>query len=217
MNLLAHAHVAIAVGRDAPGWVLGAVLPDLAPMAGVRVDRASLPAPIAAGVRCHVRTDAAFHANPVFLDGARSLRRALDRRGLASGPARAVGHAGWELLLDGTLLGSAAEAAFRRSMATGGEVASALSDDDARRWTDFLARGRSAPAMAYDDPRWVAERLARMLARRPRLRLPRHQVGTVADVLAGVRPAVAAAADEVLGTTVAAVATGAEAAGDGRG
>lgn len=206
MNVLAHAHVALALGRDDPAWVLGSVLPDLAPMAGVRIDRDALPEPIAGGVRCHIDTDAAFHAHPAFAQGARSIRRALDRRGVASGPARAVGHAGWELLLDGTLIGADAEVAFRRAMSAGDGLTAALSDGDAERWIAFLARGRSSPAMAFDDPRWVAERLARILDRRPRLRLPEHQVGVVADVLADARPSVVAKAGDVLEATVDAVA-----------
>jgi hypothetical protein len=232
MNVLAHAHVALrvlgggdgrrveergavephagtAAARAVPGgvdaYVLGAVLPDLAPAAGVRLDRAALPIAVADGVRCHTRSDAAFHALPVFARGARAIRRALDERGVASGPARAVGHAGWELLLDGTLVASQAEDAFRRAVGTAGHLSGALPPADAERWAAFLARGRTSPGLGFDDPTWVAERLYRMLHRRPRLRLPRHQVEVVADVLADARPSVVAAAPDVLHTTARAV------------
>lgn len=201
MNILGHTHVALASGRDDPGYLLGAVLPDLAPMAGVKVDRAALPGPIAEGVRCHVRTDAEFHGHPAFVAGARAVRRALDARGVASGPARAVGHAGWELLLDGTLVGSPTETAFRRAMTAAGDARGAMSGADAGRWAAFVERGRSAPALGFDDPRWVADRLYGMLARRPRLRLPERHVPAVADALAGQVERVRAVAAEVLADT----------------
>ena len=47
MNFLGHTHVALAGGREDGGFLLGAVLPDLAPMVGVRVDRAALAGPLA--------------------------------------------------------------------------------------------------------------------------------------------------------------------------
>lgn len=205
MNVLGHTHVALAAGRDDPGWLLGAVLPDLAPMAGVRVDRSALPDDVAAGVRCHVAADAAFHALPAFTHGAGEIRRALAARGVPSGPARAVGHAGWELLLDGALVRSATETAFRAAMADGGKATVAMSTADAGRWTAFLDRGRGTPLLAYDDPAWVADRLHAMLARRPRLRLPDDRVPVVARVLAAVRCQVVAAAEEVLRATASAV------------
>ena len=204
MNLLGHTHVALAAGRDDPGWLLGAVLPDLAPIAGVRVDRGALPGDVAAGVRCHLAADAAFHALPVFLRGSAGLRRALAARGVPSGAARAVGHAGWELLLDGTLVRTATEDAFHTAMADAGGAAVAMSAADAGRWVAFVGRGRPAPALAYDDPGWVAERLHAMLARRPRLRLPRAWVPTVAEVLDSARPGVEEAAAAVLRATAVA-------------
>jgi hypothetical protein len=201
VNLLGHTHVALASGRDDPGWLLGAVLPDLTPIAGVRVDRAALPDDVAAGVRCHLAADAAFHALPAFVLGSAGIRRALDARGAPSGAARAVGHAGWELLLDGTLVRSATEEAFHAAMAQAGAASAAMSAADARRWAAFVDRGRPAPTLAYDDPAWVAERLHALLARRPRLRLPQAWVPVVAEVLESARPAVVAAAAAVLRTT----------------
>ncbi|HKY66284.1 MAG TPA: hypothetical protein VJM49_07935, partial [Acidimicrobiales bacterium] len=124
------------------------------------------------------------------------------------GPARAVGHAGWELLLDGNLVRSATEAAFRAAMAEGTVAVTAMSAEDAHRWAAFVDRGRGAPALAYDDPGWVADRLHAMLARRPRLRLPEDRVPVVAEVLAAARPQVVASADEVLRATVDAVDLG---------
>ncbi len=203
MNFLGHTHVALAEADD-PEFLLGAVLPDLAPMAGIRMRRAGIGGRLGDGVACHLRADAAFHAHPEFRRGSGALRRDLTARGLGSGPARAVGHAGWELLLDGTLVGTGTEEAFHRALAAGERAGGALDPGDRDRWAAFLARGRGAGGLRYDDPRWVAERLHAMLGRRPRLALPDGQVGTVADVLAAHVAAVRAVAGAVLADTTAA-------------
>jgi hypothetical protein len=205
MNFLGHTHVALAGGDDDPGFVLGAVLPDLAPMAGIRLAARRLEGPLdallEAGLRCHLRADAAFHADRRFVAGSRALRRALAERGVESGPARAVGHAGWELLLDGTLVATEAEDAFRGALAQGERALTALADGDRERWAAFLARRRRSAGLHYDDPAWVADRLYAMLARRPRLALPAEQVPLVADVLAAQAPAVGSVAAAVLDDT----------------
>jgi hypothetical protein len=201
MNFLGHTHVALAGGDDDSGFVLGAVLPDLAPMAGIRLVARQMEGRLGDGVRCHLRADAAFHADPRFVTGSRALRRALAARGVESGPARAVGHAGWELLLDGTLVATEAEDAFRGALAQGERALPALADGDRERWAAFLARRRSSSGLHYDDPGWVADRLYAMLARRPRLALPAGQVPLVADVLAAQAPAVREVAAAVLGDT----------------
>lgn len=205
MNVLGHTHVALAGGHDDPEYLLGAVLPDLAPMAGVRVVPARLGGALGDGVRCHLRADAAFHAHAVFLAGSSALRRALVEREVGWGPARAVGHAGWELLLDGTLVRTEVEDAFRRALAIGERAADGLGPDDRARWTAFLARARRLPGLHYDDPRWVADRLHAMLAHRPRLRLPAAHVATVTDVLAAHVDAVVASAATVLHDTARAL------------
>jgi hypothetical protein len=156
---------------------------------------------LGAGVRCHLRADAAFHADPRFRAGSRALRLALAERGVESGPARAVGHAGWELLLDGTLVATATEDAFRAALAEGDRALPALAGDDRERWAAFLDRRHASPGLHYDDPAWVADRLYGMLARRPRLALPAEQVPLVADVLAAHAPAVGDVADAVLDDT----------------
>ena len=204
MNFLGHTHVALATGQEDPAFLLGASLPDLAPMAGVRLPRAGLTGAIGAGVRCHIDADAAFHAHAAFRSGSGALRRSVADRGVASGPARAVGHAGWELLLDGTLVGTEIEAAFRSALAAGEQVSSLLTPDDRPRWARFLVRVRAGPGLRYDDPVWVAARLHGMLAHRPRLRLPDHQVVDVADALAAARGGVVAAAASVLDDTAGA-------------
>jgi len=213
VNFLAHTSVALATGgADAaadPSYLLGAALPDLASMAGVRLNRARPDGPVGAGLRCHIVADAVFHAHPAFRDGARAIGAALMQDGLRRGPARAVGHAGWELLLDGALVGSEVEAAFHRAFATSREVdvAAAIAGPDRPRWSGFLARwerasrasGTGAPVrLRYDDPGWVADRLHAMLANRRLLAFPSEDVPTVRRVLTAHAPPIADVAGRVL-------------------
>jgi hypothetical protein len=203
MNVLGHASVAIAWGGDDPAFVLGAVLPDLASMVGVRLDRSRLDGPVGDGIRCHIAADAVFHDHPDFRAGSAALRRDLAGRGLDRGPVRAVGHAGWELLLDGTLVGSPAEAAYWRALEVGELASDAIPGSDLGRWHGFLAYRRRRPRLRYDDPPWVAERLHDLLSRRPRLRFPRDQLPAVAEVLGAHSDGVAAVAPGVLTTITA--------------
>lgn len=185
MNYLGHAHVALASGEDVHArYILGAVLPDVASMAGVRVQYQRLPEPMAAGVRHHQRADAVFHAHPAFRQGMAALRGDLAAAGLAGGAARAVGHVGWELLADGALLGSPAEVAYWQSLALGDEVRNALDGSDQERWARLLDYRERRPVLRYDEPAWVAARLHAILDRRPRLRFPAPQVAPVCEVLA---------------------------------
>jgi hypothetical protein len=203
MNVLGHASVALAWGGDDPAFVLGAVLPDLASMVHVRIDRSLLGGPVGDGMHCHIDADAIFHDHPDFRAGSAALRRDLAGRGLDRGPVRAVGHAGWELLLDGTLVGSPAEAAYWRALEVGELASDAIPRSDLRRWHGFLAYRRRRARLRYDDAPWVAERLHDLLARRPRLRFPRAQLPAVAEVLGAHSGDVAAVAPGVLTTITA--------------
>jgi hypothetical protein len=200
MNVLGHASVAQSWGGDDPAFVLGAVLLDLASMVNVRVDRSRLGGPVGDGMRCHIDADAVFHDHPDFRAGSAALRRDLAGHGLDRGPVRAVGHAGWELLLDGTLVGSAAEAAYWRALDVGELASGAIPESDRHRWVRFLGYRRRHPRLRYDDPPWVAERLHDLLARRPRLRFSREQLPAVAHVLGDHAERVAAVGPGVLAT-----------------
>jgi hypothetical protein len=208
VNVLGHSHVALALGVDSPEHVLGAVLPDLASMARVRLDRSRLAGAVAEGVRCHLAADAAFHAAPQFLRGSGAIRQDLRARGLGAGPARAIGHIGWELLLDGTLLASPASDAYGRALAAGDGVIAALGDTDHAAWHRLLSHRHELPRLPYDDPHWVAERLAAMLAPRRLLRVDDAHVPAVAEVLADHVDRVGAAAPAVLSATVRGTADG---------
>jgi hypothetical protein len=198
MNVLGHASVALAWGGDDPAFVLGAVLPDLASMVHVRIDRSLVGGPVGAGMRCHFDADAIFHDHPEFRAGSAALRRDLASHGIDRGPVRAIGHAGWELLLDGTLVGLPAEAAYWRALDVGELALDALAEADHSHWLGFLGYRRRRPQLRYDDPPWVAERLYDLLARRPRLRFSREEVPAVAKVLAAHAGEVAAVGPGVL-------------------
>lgn len=208
MNFLGHTHVALASGDD-PVFVLGAVLPDLASMAGVRIDRARSGGPLHDGIRCHIETDAEFHGHPLFRQGSAAIRTDLVPLELPVGASRAIGHIGWELLLDGTLVGTRTETAFQYALIEGEQALAAIVTADQDRWRAFLDRWRALAdgRLRYDEPFWVAERLYLMLRSRPRLAFPEPALAGVAGVLEQHAPVVAGAAAEMLDAMVTATTT----------
>jgi len=174
MNFFAHATLAAARSPE-PAYVLGAMLPDLAAMAGDRlagVDDGEL----AAGVAFHHESDAAFHATPEFVARCTHGRRALERAGVGRGAARAVAHVGTELLLDGWIAhAQGISPHYRRALALGPELGGRLCwrrGEGAGHWPRLCRRLLASPVPAsYDDPAFVCARLVRILSRRPRLAL----------------------------------------------
>lgn len=190
VNLLGHVRVALHGSSD-DLHVLGSILPDLESLLGERLEAARTQPAVAAGIAVHRATDAAFHADPRFTAGSIGLTRALLARGVGRGPARAVGHAGWELLLDGTLVDDAEVTdAFAAAIGALGELAAAEpAGTDRLRW--FAARQPNQPIWAaYADPALVADRLHRQLSTRPRLSFPADQRATIADELAAAAGAI---------------------------
>lgn len=142
------------------------------------------------GIQCHHETDAVFHDLPAFVDGSRALTRDLLDRGVPRGAARAVGHAGWELLLDGVLVDDAVLmrdylVAMRTDVADPAWRA-ALDRRAARGVPDFYAR-----------PDGVAELLRRILSFRPRLSFGSEHLAAVTGALQTAQPEIAASADAV--------------------
>lgn len=208
MNFLAHAVVAARTGTGSPARVLGGVLPDLAGMAGCRVATERLDDEVRDGVACHHRADRAFHADRTFTDGARHLRHRALAAGLPPGASRAIGHAGWELLLDGALLGhSEAAGVFVAALACAPAVAGALPPAGRARWHGLVHHLAAAQWWRrYDEPDVVAEALRRRLQARPRLAFGPATVPAAALVLAGAAGAVDAAAEPTVDRVVARVA-----------
>lgn len=206
VNYLGHVAVALATGRREPDFVLGAALPDLASMVGVRIDRASLPPAVADGVACHLAADTAFHDHHAFRSGAAALRHDLRVAGLPTGPRRAIGHAGWELLLDGSLVGTDTEVAYREALIGAGAVAASVAPAHRTRWAAMIGGG-APPRLRYDDPAWVTDRLVTMLARRPRLAVPHGAAPIITATLTAHVDAVVAASAALLDDVAATLTT----------
>ncbi|MGD8859331.1 MAG: hypothetical protein PVI30_04915 [Myxococcales bacterium] len=176
MNFFGHACVARRVDDD-PRHLLGAMLPDLATMAGVRLAGAQ-DAAIARGVAHHHEVDRAFHRLAPFVALCRSALEQLTEAGVSRASARAVGHVGAELLLDGLLAEDAqARADYRASLrhalrhGLAGRVGF-REDGGATGLQRVLSRLADAPIPeGYREPAFVADRLTWILARRPRLAL----------------------------------------------
>jgi len=209
VNFIAHVHVALSAGGPGDAELaFGAAMPDLASMAGLRVDISTLPPAVRQGVSLHHRTDATFHSLVEFTTGVRRLGEQLQARGLAVGPSRAVGHAGWELLLDGCLLDRPGiEHGFARVIGQAPDVAGAVSPADPARWRRLVASMQSDRWwLGYRDAEVVARRLQRRLQSRRRLCFAPDEIPLVADALAEAKPGVDLAADRVVLTVIARLA-----------
>jgi hypothetical protein len=185
VNFIGHATVALWFCED-PTWrargpasfsefVLGAMLPDLAAMARLKLP-ARIPAgPLAEGVALHHRTDGAFHGDPSFVGLTHQTLDLLTSHGVARGPARGVAHVGVELLLDGELLRiPAVVEVYQAALAVLEAARSLFEPPERERW--FAGRQRLSL-----DPR--SEQIVRSL-------LPdvqSHVVGITPGLLSGLR------------------------------
>jgi hypothetical protein len=209
VNFVAHINVARALEPADPEFALGAAVPDLAAMSGLPIDPDRLSPGLRRGVALHHRTDRAFHANPLFRAGAADLRHRLSAQGLPTGPVRAVGHAGWELLLDGCLLERPGTADGLVEVLTLGPALNTAASDrtEARRWTALVeSLVTERWWMGYRSPLFVAQRLYGRLRARPRLAFEADRVADVARALEGSRADVDSVTDEVVSSTVSALA-----------
>lgn len=203
MNFFGHAAVAELSGVDDPA-ALGAMLPDFASMLGMRMAGVDDGA-VARGVTLHHATDEVFHRAPAFVTLCGHAVEELETRGLSRGSARAVAHVGTELLLDGWLVQQGI------GVETYGAALTAAGHDGLRdrvRWRAPRAAERVAwlidqlrhhgPPRDYADTRVVADRLARALQRRPRLRLSPEDLPRVEVWLEAFGPRVHAQAPGLL-------------------
>jgi acyl carrier protein phosphodiesterase len=207
MNFVAHSHVALLCAGAGREQAFGAALPDIASMAGARVDRSLLSPAVEAGVALHLASDKVFHALEAFRHGAAQIRDGLLEAGVPTGPARAVGHAGYELLLDGCLLARPGiEEEFGEVLAEAPDVSPALSSADPGRFAGLVASMRDERWWcAYRDPHMIARALHRRLLARRLLRLSEADLPAVARVLTAARPAVEAATDGIVAAVIGAV------------
>ena len=204
MNFFAHSKLALWRSDD-PRFALGAMLPDLTGMLGLRlrhVDHAVL----AAGVAYHHATDAAFHAAPIFLTLCAHGVSTLSEAGVGRGTARAVAHVGTELLLDGALSrdDSRALQAYRAALEIGThehlvDHIDLAGSANAQSLHDGLIRLAGAPIPeGYREAAFVFARLRSILARRPRLAMQDADLARVQRYVEEIQPRVTQVAAELL-------------------
>jgi len=202
LNFFGHAVMAM-FESDGSRFVLGAMLPDLGSMAGARIERVN-DDEVAAGVAHHHRIDHAFHACAPFVGLCSSALETLEARGVSRAAARAVGHVGSELLLDGAM--SAREDAVQVYARTLRDAIDQRAADRVALRGDaridlhaLLAQLADSPLPgAYRDPAFVCSRLQRILARRPRLALQPHEHEPVQQWLTETHARIADDADAII-------------------
>jgi acyl carrier protein phosphodiesterase len=187
VNFIGHAAVALWQRAD-PAFVLGSMLPDFAGMAGLRMAHASADADpdLAAGVALHHRTDEVFHSAPAFVALQQRTLDALTPLGIPRGTARAVGHIGVEMLIDGELLADRELAdAYVRALASDVALAGVFPNDEALAKLAHLRTRLTDHGVPYDyrDPDAVLRRLQFVLARRPRLAIAEQSAPHVRQLL----------------------------------
>jgi hypothetical protein len=202
VNWYAHAVLAERACRD-PGCLLGAMLPDLAAAAGLRL-AAPQDGRLARGVRLHQLADAAFHAAPEFVALVRAGRSGLEEAGLPRGSARGAAHVGIELLLDGWVASarrrsSVFDEAVRLAFELAGDRGLFRPEPRPARWRRLCARlAEGELPEGYADPERVALGVERALAARPRLALPSGARPALAAWLRAAQPELAARAPALL-------------------
>jgi acyl carrier protein phosphodiesterase len=197
LNFFGHVAVASWMGASS-AMALGAMLPDLAAMAGAKLAR--VEGDVRRGIELHHRTDAAFHALEAFAVLCGETTRALRARGVERGPARAAAHVGVELCLDGTLLDDERAASlYLRALADRRAATSVVWQGEETSVLGLLDRlaGRGLPA-GYRDPVILTRAVSRALSRRPRLALDEHAAHQLEAEMPALRARVERGAPELL-------------------
>jgi hypothetical protein len=181
------------------------MLPDFAAMCGNSL-REVFDQEVRAGVELHLATDQVFHRAPSFVELRGGAFETLEQKGVKRASARAVAHAGVEMMLDGALSSDqAVQASYQTALRAGAteDVARSIHwrhpwrRDD---WNRLLTVLISADfPEGYRDPGFILERIANLLARRPKLALTSlKEIEAVANWVAEVQPIVTAQTEVVL-------------------
>jgi hypothetical protein len=198
VNFIGHAYVALWHSSE-PSFVLGTMLPDFVGMAGTRLSQGAADhTPLGRGIALHHRTDDVFHGAEPFLQLTHATMERLIADGLGRGPARAVGHLGVEMLLDGELLSEyeVLADAYRTALDAATQLDPArFAQPDGHDRFRVLAARLSAYGVPYDyrNTEAVAARLFRILARRPRLAIAEGFGPAVEAALQGAQRAIVGA------------------------
>ncbi len=174
------------------------MLPDFESM--IRIPLIEVRDPdIQRGIDLHHRTDEAFHRAPGFLAFCAHALDELTHAGVRRGTARAVGHVGSEMFLDGWLA-SKQDHVDDYISALELEVDDRLQwQDDGRAFSKLRARLTiwGAPR-DYADPPFVSARLTDALRHRPTLVVLDDQLAQVAEFLPSLQQMVERDAPELL-------------------
>jgi len=203
MNFVGHSHFARRIDT-APRFLLGAMLPDLASMAGTRLIAQDEPT-IAAGVRDHHAVDDVFHAAPTFVSLQTWAIEELSGRGMAWGASRAVAHVAPELFLDGLLLEDEANVEpYVEAVREAGRAETLRSmrfqSDGAEGFAAVHRRLASyGPPHGYRDPVFVGDILVRILSGRARLAIRPEEIPMLQAVLPSLFREVETRASQLLG------------------
>ena len=170
-----YSHVAIAsLFSEEVGLALGAMLPDLASLVGVKPPKSGCTH-INRGYSLHYATDRAFHELEPFRQASRIESQRLQSLGVSRGTAMAAAHVGLELVLDDALAeDEPTQVLFRSTLAAAAPQALCLSLEwgSATHATRFETLRQRLWTLAMERPvdaTMLAERLCRTLANRPRL------------------------------------------------
>ncbi len=199
MNFYAHAVAASWTSID-PAFVLGAMLPDFATMARIRLPEVHLGA-LADGVSFHHTSDRAFHRLRRFRDEEAWTLAHLLTAGLRRGPARGIAHVGVELSLDGALVQSSdVHNVYVGAIAHAHHCRIEWEDEaSAERFAQLARRlGDFGVPRGYRDPSTVADRLVRILRPRPLLRLSDEETPILHSALPVVHERVHAASESIM-------------------
>jgi hypothetical protein len=174
------------------------MLPDFEAMLSVPLLEVRDP-DIQRGIDLHHRTDEAFHGTATFLALCASTLAELTDLGVRRGTARAVGHIGSEMFLDGYLVRDEAHVdLYLAALQT--EVKGRLEwRDRGRAFSKLRARlTKWGAPRDYAEPSFVLARLADVLNRRPALAVPEEESTLVAKFLPSLQQMVEGKAPELL-------------------
>lgn len=195
MNFFGHAVVATRGRARGPRFVLGAMLPDFATMLRLRVPDTRDPE-LGAGIAFHHATDEVFHGAAAFHRASSVAMARLSAAGLERGAARAIAHIGVEILIDRALAHDrAARDAYIEAIADEAGFASAAwaqAEDAARALRLRAALVQHGVDIHVCGEAVIAERLFRILERRPRLAFPDAQLPLVTAWVRETDPEIAA-------------------------
>lgn len=148
-------------------------------MLGQRRVHSTHPA-VTRGIRFHHATDLVFHEHTVFAELQNRARHELRELGVARGPRLGVAHVGLELMLDAEFASEPSNVAhYTRALNCLAELDGKLTLGDGESgFAELAGLGelllRRLPALVPHSPDELFDRLVRVLAQRPALRLDEH-------------------------------------------